>query len=344
MELIFRQFIQAVSIAMSYTKNYLHVVASRYRTVVSILLFSLLLFGCSDQHADFDFDTTVKQPACNASHPKVLFDEAHNNIHKSDGTYKPFVDLIKNDGYTVAPAKSKIEPGTLKEFDIFIISNAKGEKNKYDPAFTENECNTIQQWVQGGGCLLLIADHYPLGSAVENLSKRFGVDMSKGFTNDPIYFDSTSYTNSRLDGKSQLVFSRTNGLLLSHPITEGRNPSEYINRIITFTGQSLKGPEGSMSLLALSDSATDQAPDSIWEAKEWIFFSNTITRFSEPRSAAGRSQAIALEFGKGRVVVLGEAAMLTAQVAKKEKFGMNVPGIDNRQFALNIMHWLSHLL
>ena len=27
-----------------------------------------------------------------------------------------------------------------------------------------------------------------------------------------------------------------------------------------------------------------------------------------------------------------------------EKFGMNVPGIDNRQMALNILHWLSGLL
>jgi hypothetical protein len=62
-------------------------------------------------------------------------------------------------------------------------------------------------------------------------------------------------------------------------------------------------------------------------------------------SAAGRAQGLALEFGKGRVVVLGEAAMLTAQVALRGfRFGMNVPGIDNRQLALNIMHWLSGLL
>ena len=26
------------------------------------------------------------------------------------------------------------------------------------------------------------------------------------------------------------------------------------------------------------------------------------------------------------------------------KIGMNVPGLDNRQMALNIMHWLSGLL
>jgi hypothetical protein len=36
--------------------------------------------------------------------------------------------------------------------------------------------------------------------------------------------------------------------------------------------------------------------------------------------------------------------MLTAQIDKGKKFGMNIPGNDNRQFALNLMHWLSGLL
>lgn len=52
-----------------------------------------------------------------------------------------------------------------------------------------------------------------------------------------------------------------------------------------------------------------------------------------------------VKFGQGRVVVLGEAGMLTAQLDdKKRPFGMNCPGIDNKQLALNIMHWLSGLL
>jgi hypothetical protein len=29
----------------------------------------------------------------------VMFDEAHHNFHTSDGRYKPFVDLLLNDGY-----------------------------------------------------------------------------------------------------------------------------------------------------------------------------------------------------------------------------------------------------
>jgi hypothetical protein len=63
-------------------------------------------------------------------------------------------------------------------------------------------------------------------------------------------------------------------------------------------------------------------------------------------SAKGRAQGIALEFGKGRVVVLGEAAMLTAQIAgpRNRKMGMNAPNNDDRQLALNIMHWLSRVM
>jgi hypothetical protein len=66
------------------------------------------------------------------------------------------------------------------------------------------------------------------------------------------------------------------------------------------------------------------------------------------RSAAGLAQGVALEFSKGRVVVLGEAAMLTSQVARSGgrvfHFGMSRASMDNRQLALNVMHWLSHKL
>jgi hypothetical protein len=82
--------------------------------------------------------------------------------------------------------------------------------------------------------------------------------------------------------------------------------------------------------LKLADSAVDATPG----------------ENRNPASAAGRAQGIAMMSGKGRVIVLGEAAMLSAQLAgpNQMKFGMNRAGIDNRQLALNIMHWLSGLL
>jgi hypothetical protein len=146
--------------------------------------------------------------------------------------------------------------------------------------------------------------------------------MSKGYTFDP--------KNSVEGSPSQLIFSRENKLLANHPITEGRGENEQLNLLRSFTGQSLKGPEGSAAILVLSDTAADRPT---YDSKESV-------------SAAGRAQAIALKFGKGRVLVQGEAAMLSAQVSGPEKrtMGMNVPGNDDRQYVLNLMHWLSGVL
>lgn len=37
--------------------------------------------------------------------PLVLLDEAHNNFHTMDGRYRPFVDILKSDGYLVKKNK-----------------------------------------------------------------------------------------------------------------------------------------------------------------------------------------------------------------------------------------------
>jgi hypothetical protein len=280
--------------------------------------------GLGGQRADPNFDVTVAKPAYTDTHPNVRIDEAHFNFHTSAGRYKPFARIVANDGYQVAPNRSKFTKSALKDCDILVIANALGAESMGDPgaanpAFTDPECDVVRQWVEGGGSLLLITDHAPMGSAAECLAKRFGVDMSKGATRDEF--------NSAENRPSALIFSHTNKLLADHPITRGRNEAEKISRVQTFTGQSLKGPPGSAALLKLADTAVDRVNG------------NEI-------SAAGRVQGLAFEFGKGRVVVLGEAAMLSAQVAGNGDFkmGMNFGGIDNKQLALNIMHWLSGLL
>jgi hypothetical protein len=278
--------------------------------------------GGGGQQSDPTFDTKVARPSYTTEHPRVLFDEAHHNFHTTDGRYKPFAEVIANDGFKVIPNKQKFTKDLLSKGEILIIANAlgadgMGANGASNSAFTEAECNAVREWVQEGGSLLLITDHAPFGSAAQSLANRFGVDMSKGYTADP--------SNSE-GGETSLVFTRKNNLLGDHPIMKGRDDSERINRIQTFTGQSLKGPAGSVAILKLGDTAVDEGDD------------------GNPRSAAGRAQGLAFPFGKGRVVVMGEAAELSAQRIGNERFGMNVPGLDNRQMALNIMHWLSGLL
>jgi hypothetical protein len=281
------------------------------------------------QVADPNFDAKVVKPAYSKNGPKVLFDEAHNNFHTASGRYKPFADLITNDGYQITPNKQKFSAETLKGFDILVVSNALGaprmnQPEASNPAFTDEECDAVREWVKAGGALLLIADHAPMGSANQILGHRFGVEMSRMFTIDEQNYDKEA------DNPGFIIYTRESGRLADHAITHGRNDSERVNKIIAFTGQSLKGPPDSIAFMKLSDTAQDVMPGPD----------------SKPASAAGRAQGIVMSFGKGRVVVLGEAAMLSAQITgpNQMKFGMNRSGIDNRQLALNIVHWLSGLL
>ncbi len=299
---------------------------------VALFLFSFSLLALAvlaQQVADPNFDATVAHPAYTKNNPKVLFDEAHNNFHTAGGRYKPFADLITNDGYQVIPNKQKFSAETLKGSDILLISNALGAPRMNDPAagnpaFTDDESDAVRDWVKAGGALLLIADHAPMGSANQGLAQRFGVDMSKMFTVDSQNYDTES------QNPGFIIYTRESGRLADHPVTRGRNEKERVNKIMTFTGQSLKGPADSVAFLKLADTALDAMPGQ-----------NT-----NPASAAGRAQGIALKFGKGRMIVMGEAGMLSAQLigAQGMPFGMNRPGIDNRQLALNIMHWLSGVL
>jgi hypothetical protein len=281
--------------------------------------------GMIGQRADPDFKTKVDRPAYTKSHPRVLFDEAHHNFHTAGGRYKPFADLIAGDGYQVIPSREKFTRAVLEKGDILVIANALGAEGmgspgSEKPAFTDEECEAVRAWVGDGGALLLISDHPPMGSAASGLAGRFQVVMSQGVALDP---------RNSADGPSTLVFSRDNKLLGDHPITRGRDDSERIGRIMTFTGQSLRGGEGSVAFLVLGETATDESGPG-----------------GKPIPAAGRAQGLAMPYGKGRVVVLGEAGQLSAQILgpMRQPMGMNVPGIDNRQMALNIMHWLSGLL
>jgi hypothetical protein len=297
---------------------------------VLLLLVGLVFLPATSgaqQIADANFNVHVERPAYTRNFPRVLFDEAHNNFHTAGGRYKPFVDLIFSDGYQVNVNRKPFSKESLRTHKVLVIANALGaedldEEGSERPAFTDEEVKAVHDWVRGGGALLLIADHAPFGGAAETLAKPFGVSMSKGYVRDP--------QNADPDAPGRLIFSRENKLLLDHPITTGRDEAERINRVFTFTGQALKGPAGSVDFLKLGPSAMDRASPPATESV----------------SVGGQAQGLAFKFGKGRVVMMGEAAMLSAQVAGPERrvMGMNVPGCDNKQLALNIMHWLSGLL
>ena len=294
---------------------------SYLRLLLAATVALALLAACARGY-DASYPVDVAQPAYTTTHPRVLFDEKHNNHHKLRTTYHPFAKLLENDGYEVTSWSGGLQPAGSTP-DVLAIVTASG----FDDAsatmpFSEAECDAIQTWVRGGGSLLVVTDHFPFGGGVANLTRRFGVESSKGMTFDDQHHEGTD--------NSQLVFSRENGLLADHPITRG------VRRVMTFTGESVRG---GTPLLKLADTAVNRP------AKPRVERDGSDTKvhveWGDPQPAGGWSQGVALEYGRGRVVVLAEAAMLSAQRDGERRIGMNYPGCDNRQFTLNVLHWLS---
>jgi hypothetical protein len=305
---------------------------------VLIVLAAAVVLRNQNRAYDPSFDTRVANPTYRDTGPVVLYDEGHRNTHTASGGYKPLADMIRSDGYRLRTTDQPFRAQQLDGARVLVLVLAQGANPTNDSAaYSDSETTAIADWVRGGGSLLLITDHWPFGLAAGSLARRFDVHLSGGFAEDPTYHDPER-------GTSHLVFSEENGLLRAHPITRGRSAAERVRRVLTFTGQSVKGPAGAVPFLRLSDSATDRPPGPARVEREGGT-ERVLMEYGDPQPAGGRAQGIALEFGRGRVVVLGEAGMLRAQRERSGALvGMNMPGYDNRQLALNILHWLSRAL
>lgn len=273
---------------------------------------------------------------------RVMLDEAHHNIMATaSGGYRPLVRLLTDAEFDVTPNGLPFSRERLATTDVVVIANPNGAdqqapmSTRTASAFTDPEIESIEEWVKGGGGLLLATDHYPTGVAARRLAERFGVKLSGGWTDDP--------ANRRtLAGYGPifgyLVFSVENGLLTDHAITRGRYDTEQIEGISTITGESIEGPAGSVSLLRLSPTAVDWIPsgaDPAGSTAQGPAKDFNPCPSCDHISAAGRSQGIAFVFGRGRVIVIGEMGALVDYSA---------PGMQNAQFALNAVRWLAREL
>lgn len=309
---------------------------------VLIVGMSSLSAQAQEQMGDLDWRPSVTNPAYAADGPRILLDAAHGSAQTIDGRYAGFAALMRADGYRVEAGRQRFDaPDALDGVDVLVISNAaQPSDRRRDSAFDDAEMDALIAWIRQGGSLLLAADHAPHGTAAEALAARMGVAMGKGY----------AFQTTREGVTSNLDFE--GAALGDHPIIAGRNSDERVGRVHTFTGQSLQGPEGSTVLLALDATAREAVDQrTLAEIRQRIEAgepaADVMTDLSRPALPA---QGLAFSFGEGRVVVLGEAGMLTAQILRFPdepepfRFGLNSEGHGDQQFALNIMHWLSRIL
>lgn len=279
------------------------------------------------QVADTSYKPIIVKPEYEKGKgPAIMIDERHNNFHTAEGRYLPFAKLLREDGYNVKGYAGVFEKSHLNEARIMVIANALNKiniQNWYLPtpsAFTSNEIEEVSNWVKSGGSLFLIADHMPMGGAAAGLAAAFGFKFTNGFASD---------TSNR----GPDFFYRKDSTLLPCSITNGRNPQEYVNKVVTFTGQAFRSPPGATVILRF-----DRRYLLLESDTAWVFGPDT--RYT---SIDGWSQGAYMKFGKGRIVMFGEAAMFSAQLAgpSQARVGMNSDfAEENYKLLLNIIHWL----
>src|SRR4030095_7910376 len=132
---------------------------TRLSAVLVISLLSVPALGRQDDAVVFN--ARVKNPAYTASHPQVLYDEAHFNLYAAGGRYKPFADLVTSDGYRVVRTRAPFTAQSLMGSEVLVIVNAGSAQpeaaDRSKLAFTNDECSIVRGGVGQGGRLLLAA-------------------------------------------------------------------------------------------------------------------------------------------------------------------------------------------
>ena len=276
----------------------------------TILLAALALASCStEQRPDSDADVSVQQPRFErGTGPRVLIDGGHGNLHTEETGFAPFAALLRNDGFRVGGLRERLTLEALANVDVLVIVNA--ENPAGGSAFTAEEVAAVRTFVEQGGALLLIADHIPYPDSAAALATAFGVTLQNNFAD--------------YDGEE--IFTRSNGGLTEDPLLAG------IDSIATFSGSTMETSDPqARPLLRLWPGWTVQTPSG--------------DGLSPERPAGNVLQGVALERGKGRVAVFGEAAMFTAQTSEGlfgERIGFHADGAGgNRTLILRLLHWLA---
>ena len=334
------------------------------RKILPALALALLAasLAAAQQVPDTEFRFENPNPAYEkGAGPQVCIDEAHRNFHTATGRYLPFAELLRGDGYQVRGFSVPFGSEALRECKILVISNAVGAENEKSPAyphpsaFTKEEIDTVFRWIREGGALLLIADHTPYPGAATALANLLGVQMFDGYAGPSAEAPTAGAIFGKLDedlikksaeamgapyDRLRRLFGEP-GVLESHPILSGRNERERITSVATFTGHVFFPSTRVEPLLRLGPRGAGVVPIGV-----------NLGRDAKPEeypvfSLAGWLQGGAVRLGSGRVVILGEAGMCTAQRAGPQRtpMGMNVPfASQNAQFCLNVVRWLSGVL
>ncbi|MGE0361778.1 MAG: hypothetical protein AB7H93_02540 [Vicinamibacterales bacterium] len=270
--------------------------------------------------------------------PAVLVDNAHWNSATTARGLVGFAALLRADGYRVLPDGNATRAEMLADARIAVVANPLGLSGTLrglvanlglppltffdDEALWLQEMETVIQWVENGGALLVAVDEGPPARGVRGLTTRLGVQVSGGVVVD--------LGHSEPRAPDRLVFSRENGLIGAHPIVDGAADRQALNRVVSVGGPALAGPPDATVLLRLSPSAVDVP--------------RLGAAMTDGTPVPGLARAIAFSRGRGRVVVVADTSLVTALVDDDgQRYGLGADGSQGDRFVVGVMRWLARL-
>ncbi len=281
----------------------------RMRKFRWILLIVLGVLSCSDEPQVEPYDEGT------------VFNVLEDNIHstRQNSTIKHTFSKMNYDnsnGYSKAfeylrhlnvghqrVTNGPITPETLNEVDVLFVNLMDKDK----PRWAATELAAVDQFVTNGGGLVVIVDHtnvYKSSDVTQPLLDPYGWDLPPELACD--------YPPNTVKQHHWLNLTR----LTQHPVTEG------IQNIGMFAAGPILGP-GSLARTSedgFRDFWDESNPPSYW------------ANFSQDEDEETESSSVlnAVEYGEGRVVVIGD----------QNTFGNAFGGwADNRKLWLNIFQW-----
>lgn len=228
------------------------------------------------------------------------------------GTYgsSSFPALLEKNGFSVSRLTDRpITSEKLQGYDVLIIM---GSGRNY----TDEEVNSIKQYVNNGGGLFLVGYSWGLDDGDENFSfnkiaRSFGVS----FANNEIIADNQHY----------LFFTNfvTVNDLRPNPINEN------ISAFYHIMGTYIKEP-GTSNIIAYTDSDS-------WADQGFLTSRGTTTSNNQkdPNETSGQLPVISeMEYGKGKVIFMGAAGTYINSYFYRD---------NGWKLGLNAVNWLANL-
>lgn len=223
--------------------------------------------------------------------------------------YRRVFDQLENGGFNTASIREMgLSPERLEGYDTLFINLVSNDR----PNFTDDEVETIIDFVEDGGGLFVIADHtnvYDHAERVNRFLKPMGIEV--------LYHTAVDYPPDYSVAGLGWILVRD---FVEHPVTAG------INLISLQTGGPMEG--GGLAFTSERSFADFWNPEQesghygnwAWDGDESV----------EPRGPLSVYNAV--EYGKGRVVVAGDQNMFGDTWAHWS---------HNFELFMNSMEWVS---